>query len=659
MTSQKQSELVQAFHLHQQGRWREAEAIYREILTAEPDNSSAKQLLGAVLVQDGRASEAIPVLQAVLQQEPGNPACLGNLGTAYSRMHKLPEAIECYRRAAALDPGNADVARNLGSVLLKARQFSDAIAPLRRALELGPPAWTVHMNLAIALLKSDHEAEAEKHFNQVLEQQPSHRQALAGLGQILLKQKNAGERAVECWRKLTVIEPENPSIHNNYATALKGLKRFDEAEAACRRALSIYPGFKPALCNLGLILASTGRFEEAREYLRQAVSEEVAQDSAFDAHETIDLGEEKEREIQCVAYCQLAATTNMLGNQPEAHWAISKALQISPDDPESRMMRGFLHLQSGEFEKGWPDYEWRKRSAHAPRSMRGPEWDGTAHPDKTILLHAEQGLGDSIHFIRYAKLVAERVGKVKFLCHKPLARLMRLCPYLDEVIADGEPLSAYDLQIALLSLPAIFQTSLATVPNEVPYLFADEALVEHWKNRLKHIAGFRIGIAWQGNREFANDQFRRVPLSEFRRLAQIPGVQLISLQKGDGTEQLAEIDFQVHTFDDMDTTQGAFMDSAAIMRNIDLVISPCTATPHLAGALGIPVWLAKSFAAEWRWLADDRERNPWYPSMHMFRQEKLGDWTPVFTRMSQKLELIIGEKFRSGENGNSRSIGLS
>ncbi len=638
------TELARGLEYHQKGQLSEAEEIYRGQLSEEPGHREASQLLGALLVQDNRAEQALPLLQAVLTKDPNNSVVLGNLGTAYSRLNDYPQAIASYRSSLTITPKSPDVAANLGSVLLKTKQFDQAVPVLRHALELSPGLLSIHMNLAIALLKTEQSEEACEQFELVLAQQPMYRQALAGLGQLLLQREETDERAVDCWQRLTQLEPDNPSMYNNLATTLKGRKQFAEAEVACRKALELRPDFFPAMCNFGLILAAQSRFEEARHVLRQAVALLSARDdSAADESQQIDVGIDSYRtnEFACIAYCQLAATTNMLGEHEEARWAITKGLEINPNDVESRMMRGFLHLQVGEFEKGWPDYECRKLGKQAPRKFPAPEWTGEPQPDKTILLHAEQGLGDSIHFIRYARLVKERVGRVVFLCHKPLAKLMRLFPDIDQVIADGETLPTYDFQVPLLSLPAVFNTTWETVPRQVPYLLADAELEASWRERLQSIDGFRIGIAWQGNKEFANDLYRRVPLRQFKIFADLPGVRLINLQKGDGSEQLAEIDFELTTFSDVDTTAGAFMDTAAIMKNVDLVISPCTATPHLAGALGVPVWLAKSFAAEWRWLADDRQENPWYPTMRMFRQPTLGDWETVFQRMTSELRRMI------------------
>ncbi len=200
------------------------------------------------------------------------------------------------------------------------------------------------------------------------------------------------------------------------------------------------------------------------------------------------------------------------------------------------------------------------------------------------------------------------------------------------------------MHLALLSMPHVFKTTFASVPRDVPYLYVDAELDAAWKEKLSSIEGLKIGIAWQGNKDFAHDQLRRVPLEKFRLLADIPGVRLICLQKGDGMEQLAGIDFEVLQFPDVDTQAGAFMDTAAIMNNLDLIISPCTATPHLAGALGRPVWLAKSFAAEWRWMSIDREDNAWYPTMKMFRQPQIGQWDPVFERMAGKLRELIATR---------------
>jgi len=251
------------------------------------------------------------------------------------------------------------------------------------------------------------------------------------------------------------------------------------------------------------------------------------------------------------------------------------------------------------------------------------------------LLHAEQGLGDTIQFIRYASLVNRMFANVFVEAQKPLLKLLANVSGIDRLIASGVDLPASDFHAPLFSLPAIFKTSVDTIPAKVPYLFADPSIESHWRKRLEQVPGFRIGINWHGRPGKGAFRYRNIPLECFAPLADLPGVQLISLQKGAGRSELIDSKLAQRVLDfgdEIDQDHGAFVDAAAIMKNLDLVIACDTSIPHVAGALGVPVWLALPFAPDWRWLLD-RKDSPWYPTMRLFRQTTRGDWTGVFSEI--------------------------
>jgi hypothetical protein len=269
-----------------------------------------------------------------------------------------------------------------------------------------------------------------------------------------------------------------------------------------------------------------------------------------------------------------------------------------------------------------------------------------------MLLYGEQGLGDAFQFIRYAKMVKDRGATVIVECHAPLMKLFANVQGIDRLLPFGAPLPPFDVQTPLYSLPFLLGTTLNTVPAAVPYVYADPGLVEHWRRELDRLAprsglgrGLRIGIAWQGNPTFRDDRWRSIPLARFEPLAKVENVQLISLQKGHGTEQLRGVAGHfdvVNLGNKLDEAAGPFMDTAAIMKNLDLVISSDTAVPHLAGALGVPVWVALPHVPDWRWLLQ-REDSPWYPTMRLFRQARDGDWESVFGRMADELKTVAGK----------------
>ena len=317
----------------------------------------------------------------------------------------------------------------------------------------------------------------------------------------------------------------------------------------------------------------------------------------------------------------------------------------------------------GDYEQGWPEYEWRwTQPGFTRRQFTQPAWDGSDLAGRSILLYAEQGLGDTLHFIRYAPLVSQRGGKVIVECQPALVRLLKGVEGIDKLIAESSPLPPFDVQAAMFSLPAIFHTTVGTIPATVPYLHADPKLIDKWRHELNSrsrqpggtvattrsgparqagpTGAFKVGIAWQGSPTYGYDNLRSIPLEKFARLTQIEGVQLISLQKGPGSEQLGAVQGRFPVMDlgkQLDETSGPFMDTAAVMKNLDLVICSDTAVPHLAGALGVPVWVALPYVPDWRWLLEC-EDSPWYPTMRLFRQTQDGKWDDVFERIAAALK---------------------
>ena len=292
----------------------------------------------------------------------------------------------------------------------------------------------------------------------------------------------------------------------------------------------------------------------------------------------------------------------------------------------------------GRFEQGWAGYEWRwkcKEFGSLP-PFQPPLWDGSFLDGRTILVHAEQGLGDTLQFIRYVPSLHQRGGRVILMCQPPLVRLLTRSPGIERLLAHGDPVPEFDVHTPLLSLPRLLGTTLESVPADVPYLEAEPQLVEAWRHRLGSYPGFKVGIVWQGNPKFRLDRLRSIPLAQFAPLARVPGVHQFSLQKGPGAEQLAAVTDRFPVTD-LGRRLDDFMDTAAVLKNLDLVISVDTAIAHLAGALGIPVWVALPFAPDWRWLMG-REDSPWYPTMRLFRQTRPGQWEDVFHHIAEALQ---------------------
>lgn len=331
-----------------------------------------------------------------------------------------------------------------------------------------------------------------------------------------------------------------------------------------------------------------------------------------------------------------------------------KALQARPNNSETHFCYALSLLATGNLTDGFAEYEWRwKRFKHAPRQFNYPLpclWTGVQDlKDKRILINVEQGLGDTLMFIRYAKELKKLGAIVIAETQKPLVQLLSLCPYLDEVVAIGSPMPSFDYQIPMINLPLAFKTSLHTIANQMPYLHANEKLVQLWHNKfltdscLAKPGLFKIGICWRGDAAHGDHKF--MPFHYFEQLAQIPGVIIYSLQKNDPASNMSPADqakeTRIQQFDqDFDVSHGRFMDTAAVMKNLDLIITVDTSIAHLAGGLGVPTWVVLPFPAEWRWL-ENRSDSPWYPSMRLFRQKKFGDWNTVFEELKEALAYLM------------------
>ncbi len=343
------------------------------------------------------------------------------------------------------------------------------------------------------------------------------------------------------------------------------------------------------------------------------------------------------------AHSNLGMALLALGDTAAALDSFHAALRIKPDFAPAHLNRAAAWLRAGKWHEGCQEFEWRRLCEPYRLDLPAtPLWDGSPGANRCLLLCAEGGAGDTIQFVRYAPLVRARCGSVILQCQAPLAPLLARAAGIDRLIAGGEPLPEHHAHAPLMSLPLMLGSTPETIPAKAPYLFADSALIQTWQGRLAAYNGFKVGISWQGNPSYAVDRLRSVPLERFAALAGVPGVTLFSLQKGCGTEQLAAAGPALGVVDlgpGFDVAAGAFMDTAAVMRSLDLVVTSDTAIAHLAGALGVPVWVALSTCADWRWL-EERADSPWYPTMRLFRQSRPGDWEELFGRIAAELAAV-------------------
>jgi tetratricopeptide (TPR) repeat protein len=613
--------IQQAFDLalqhHQAGRLQEAEKLYRQILAQEPQHCDAIHYLGVIALRSGRNDIAVDLIRRAIALRPNFAEAQSNLGDALRANGQLDEAIAAYRQAIVLLPNYAGNHSNLSDTLREKGQFDDAIAASRQAIGLNPNLPQAHNNLGNALKDKGQLDEAIAALRQAIALDPNLPEAHCNIGNAL-KAKGQLDEAVAAYRRAIALNPNLPVAHNNLGNALAEKGRLDEAIAAYRQAITLRPDYAEAHNNLGAALADQGRLDDAIAAYRQAL--ELAPRFA-EAHNN------------------LGAALAEEGRLNEAIAAYRQAIVLAPNVPETHYNLSFALLARGDFQRGWDEYEWRWKCTDlkfASRNFAQPKWDGSPLGGRAVLLHAEQGFGDTIQFIRYLPLVTQRGGRVIVECQPELQRLLKTMAGEYQIVSRGQPLPAFDFHCPLLSLPRVFGTTLANLPKTLPYRRTEVGDAGSWQHHLvEHFPLAKVGLAWAGNPAHKNNRNRSINLARLAPLGRVPGVRLVSLQKGDAAAEAKAPPSGMELIDRTEELKD-FADTAALIANLDLVISVDTAVAHLAGAMGKPVWTLLPFVAEWRWL-QEREDSPWYPSMRLFRQSSLGDWDSVITRATDAL----------------------
>ena len=458
---------------------------------------------------------------------------------------------------------------------------------------------------------------ASKMYQEILLGQPEHLHAIFLLGTLNLQQGNP-DLAIVFLEKALTLKPDYAIAHSNLGSALREQGKLDEAVASCHLATVLEPNYPDAHNNLGIALKEQGKLDEAVASYNRAIA--LKPDYA-------------------IAYSNLGSALQEQGKLDEAMASYRRAIEFKPNLGDAHMNLSTVLLLTENFEEGWREYEWRFRIKDSTsRTFQQTRWDGLPLNGRSILVHAEQGFGDTIQYIRYLPAVQSLGGYVIFECQKPLYRLLKSCAGIDEIIertSTCEPLAQFDVHIPLLSLPGIFGTTLDNIPSEVPYISVDPKLVTQWRMRLNNNDDFKIGIVWAGSPKHKKDRKRSCSLADFAPLAEIPGVVFYSLQKGPASKEALNPPEGMNLIN-LENDLNDFTDTAAVIVNLDLVISVDTAVAHLAGAIGKPVWALLHFAPDWRWLLK-RNDSPWYPTLRLFRQTKIDYWDRVFEKIKEAL----------------------
>jgi len=639
--------------LKDQGQPVEAERLFRQSLRLNPGFAAAYNNLGLALKEQGKLDEAVASLGKSLELDPGSPEAHFNLGVIFRKQARLTEAEASLRQAIRLRPNYADAHGTLGNVLREQGRLAEAEASCRQALRLTPNSGEAHNNLALVLGAQDKLDEAISHLQQALGFKPNSTEIYRNLALLLQKNGRTAE-AQACYQRANRLTSEQAEQHLQTGRAYQETKRYPQAEASFRQAIRLQPDSAAAYTALGGLLQESGNPAAAEVQFRQALRinpDHCAYDNVGNAlARQGNYAEARAAFQQALALRPdaIGSITNVgntyacEGALIEAEEYLLRALRLDPRSAEAHYSLALVQLLQGDFERGWVEYEWRWQARGVRRikpNFHQPLWDGSDLTGRTILLHAEGGLGDTVQFIRYAALVKQRGARVVVDSQPALVALLGRCSGIDEVIPRGSVLPDFDVHAPLMSLPFIFGTRLATIPAAASYLSVDPELVERWRAEVAGLPGLKIGIGWQGSPQHYQDRVRSFPLACYEPLARLAGVHLISLQKHAGREQIPEFAarFPINDLGDrLDEASGAYLDTPAAMQSLDLVITPDSSLAHMAGALGVPVWLALPHVPEWRWLLD-RDDSPWYPTMRLFRQTRPGDWQGVFQRMAAEL----------------------
>ncbi|SPE20562.1 putative TPR repeat protein [Burkholderiales bacterium] len=638
-----ESALSRAAALLQAGRWGEAEALCRQVLASNPERVEALNILGLCVLQRGDVEQAIERLQGAVRLAPDNFGALANLGSALQAAGRYGEALTAIERAAVMNPANADIAYNRGNVLRSLGREEDAVAAYGRALTLRPDHVGALGNRGNALRELGRREEALRDFEAAIVLIPHDARARYNRAVVLQELKRAPEAVAEYERAL-MLQPDYAEAHLNLGLGFKELKRSDAALACFDRALELRADFPEARTARGNLLLELERFEDLLENIDQALAlhPTSAEGHSFRGDVLRKLG----RDAEAIAAYERALSLSAglvktlinrgatLLDRNEVARALAdfcRASSLYPDNSLAHWNEALCLLLLGDFAAGWPKFEWRVQRWREHGVLKelfhddSPAWLGeTEVRGRTLLLHAEQGLGDTLQFCRYAPLLADRGARVILEVQAPLVSLLNGLRGINRVVPMNSPAVAFDLHTPLMSLPLALGTTLASIPGDVPYLRADPTLATAWLERLgPRTSRPRIGIAWRGSPDHVKDRFRSLALTQLSPLARLD-IELIGLQKDVPAAECADVEhLGICNFGEALLD---FADTAALLDSVDLVVSADTAVAHLAGAMGKPVWIFIPFAPDWRWMLD-RTDSPWYPTARLFRNSTHGDWS--------------------------------
>lgn len=618
--------LQQATALHRMGQHQAAMDLYAQILERDPDHPQALLLSGLLALQLGQPALAAARMRQVLAQMPAHASAHGHLGLALKQMGQHEEALASLDRALALRPDDASVLNNRGNLLVDLHRHTEAVDCFEQALRHRPADANTHHNLGIALLALARHDQALAHLAQACALNPRHAQAWIHRGNAL-KGLSRPDEALRSYERAIDLGTDQGLAWRNHGVVLMALKRWEEAHQSMLQALTFMPEDLETIHHLAQILLRLDRQQDALRYIEQAIAR---QPDDPDAHNN-----------RGIAHMALQELTLALSS-------FDRAIALDPGHARAHWNRSLVCLLGGDFERGWPDYEWGWTCGMRgqQRTFAQPLWLGQCSLEgRTLLVHAEQGLGDTLQFYRYVQTLHQMGAQVVLEVQYPLTTLLQQQPWPLVLIERGQALPATDFHCPMLSLPLALKTRLDSIPQTTPYLWAPQDKAQQWRHALGPDFAPRVGLVWRGSPSHQNDHQRSLALAKW--LPHLPsGFRYISLQKEVHAEDRPALDASalIH----MGHRLADFSDTAALCDGLDLIVGVDTSVVHLAAGMGKPTWVLLPHVPDWRWLLE-RQDSPWYPSVRLYRQGSDRSWDAVLRQVAMDLERLRDQAVASGE----------
>ncbi len=661
--SELDNSLKQAAKLCQTGQFVQAKSIYKKLLRSAPINTEILSNLGTIEIQLGSVDEGIQLLQRSLKINPKQPNALFNIGNEFYKLKRYEDALTNFNQAIAINPIFAEAHCNKGIVLREQGEFEKAIVCYDAAIACQPSYARAHYNRSVALLDILQYEQALAGIDQAIALNPNASLSHFHKGLIVLA-LNRFDEALNSFRESLRLNPNQAEAFLKMGDCSLNLRDIDESIAYSKKALELNPNCVEAYLNLGSAYRLSQNFDEAINnynksielkknnapsyfYLGLAFQDQYKFEEAIEHYDTsIKINP------SISAYMNRGVAYEHLGDFNKALENYDSTITLNKDYAEAYLNKAFVKLLLGEYIEGWQLFEWRWKRAKQTdkRNFTEPTWLGDASiSGKTVLIYTEQGFGDTLQFCRYVPMIESLGGHAIFEVPAPLLSVMESMKGNFTITERGKPLPSFDFQCSTMSLPLAFRSSAETIPAETPYFFADIEKVKRWQNKIGASSKLKIGLVWAGGLRpnqpelFAVNSRRNIQLEKLASLSAIDA-EFYSLQKGEPAEtELANIKLSNWAGPDIiDYTAQIqdFSDTAALIQNLDLVISVDTSTAHLAAALGKPVWLLNRFDTCWRWMLH-RNDTPWYPNMRLFRQTHMGNWDNVLIEVVDELKHMI------------------